>query len=264
MTNCRQALSILLSISVTFSVLGLDGCKKSEQQPSNQTQQQQGQPPATTNAAPTADQLYQLVAPIALFPDNLLAQVLAASTYPNEVSDAYTWLQQNSSLKGQQLMQAANNQSWDPSVKGPDAVSRRAQPDGHEPVVDLGSGRCLLQLSDQRDERGAGDAPARAEVRQSQEQSAADGDRAESGAGRRADAGTGVIGTGDSDDRTGFDQRSCAADDCYRSAAAADHHHSAGPARRSSTCLPTIPWSCTARPLRFIRAIQPVRWLRPA
>ena len=131
MTNFRQALSVFLSISVIFSVLGLDGCKKSEQQPSNQTQQQeQGQPPATTNAAPTADQLYQLVAPIALFPDNLLAQVLAASTYPNEVSDAYTWLQQNSSLKGQQLMQAANNQSWDPSVKGltqfPDVLNQMA------------------------------------------------------------------------------------------------------------------------------------------
>ena len=131
MTNCRQALSVFLSISVAFSVLGLDGCKKSEPQQANQAQQQQqGQAPATTSAAPTADQLYQLVAPIALFPDKLLAQVLAASTYPNEVSDAYTWLQQNSSLKGQQLMDEVNNQSWDPSVKGvtqfPDVLSQMA------------------------------------------------------------------------------------------------------------------------------------------
>ena len=71
-----------------------------------------------TYAAPTADQLYQLVAPIALFPDNLVAQVLAASTYPDQVSAAWTWLQQNSNLKGQQLLEAANQQPWDVSVKG--------------------------------------------------------------------------------------------------------------------------------------------------
>ena len=85
---------------------------------------------ATTNAVPTADQLYQLVAPIALFPDNLLAQVLAASTFPDEVSAAYAWLQQNSSLKGQQLLDAVNEQSWDASVKGltqfPDVLNQMA------------------------------------------------------------------------------------------------------------------------------------------
>jgi len=79
---------------VTLSVIGLDGCKKSEESQSNQAQQQTpaGQAPAATNAMPTAEQLYQLVAPIALFPDNLVAQVLAASTYPDQVSAAYTWL----------------------------------------------------------------------------------------------------------------------------------------------------------------------------
>ena len=127
-TRCRKALSLLLSASVTFSVIGLDGCKKSE--PAQSGQAQQGQAPATQAAVPTADQLYQLVAPIALFPDNLVAQVLAASTYPNEVSAAYTWLQQNSSLKGQQLLQAVNEQSWDPSVKGltqfPDVLNQMA------------------------------------------------------------------------------------------------------------------------------------------
>lgn len=132
MTICRQALSVVLSFSVTVSVIGLDGCKKSEQAESNQTQQQnqQGQAPATTNAVPTADQLYQLVAPIALFPDNLLAQVLAASTFPSEVTAAYNWVQQNSSLKGQQLMEAVNQQSWDVSVKGltefPDVLNQMA------------------------------------------------------------------------------------------------------------------------------------------
>ncbi len=118
MPICRQALSVLLSFAVTISVIGLDGCKKSEQSQPQSNQTQPGQAPATTYAAPTADQLYQLVAPIALFPDNLVAQVLAASTFPDQVSAAYTWLQQNSSLKGQQLLEAVNQQSWDASVKG--------------------------------------------------------------------------------------------------------------------------------------------------
>lgn len=130
MTTSKQLLSAFLSFSVTFSVIGLDACKKSDQTQSQSSQGQPGQAPATTYAAPTADQLYQLVAPIALFPDNLVAQVLAASTFPNEVSEAYTWLQKNSGLKGQQLVQAANEQSWDPSVKGltqfPDVLNQMA------------------------------------------------------------------------------------------------------------------------------------------
>lgn len=120
MRYCQQALSCLLSGCL---ILSLDGCSKksepSSTQPAGQAQNApQGQAPATTYAAPTADQLFQLVAPIALFPDNLVAQVLAASTYPDQVSAAWTWLQQNSNLKGQQLLEAANQQPWDVSVKG--------------------------------------------------------------------------------------------------------------------------------------------------
>jgi hypothetical protein len=118
MPLCKQALSIMLSFSVALSVLGLDGCNKKTEPPPAQTAANQGQAPAATNATPTPDQLYQLVAPIALFPDNLLAQVLAASTYPDQVSAAYNWLQQNSNLQGQQLMEAVNQQPWDASVKG--------------------------------------------------------------------------------------------------------------------------------------------------
>ena len=63
--------------------MGLDGCKKKEPQTAQQVQQAQAQaPPAATYAVPTPDQLYQLVAPIALFPDNLVAIVLASSTFP--------------------------------------------------------------------------------------------------------------------------------------------------------------------------------------
>ena len=59
-----------------------------------------------------------------------MAQVLAGSTYPDEISAAYAWLQQNSSLKGQQLLDAVNGQSWDASVKGltqfPDVLNQMA------------------------------------------------------------------------------------------------------------------------------------------
>jgi hypothetical protein len=65
----------------------------------------------------TSEHLQQLAAPIALYPDELVAQVLAASTYPAEIVEANRWLQQNSSLKGAQLASAVDKQPWDPSVK---------------------------------------------------------------------------------------------------------------------------------------------------
>ena len=69
-------------------------------------------------AAPllSPDRLDNLVAPIALYPDPLLSQTLAASTYPLEIVEAQQWLQQNSNLQGGQLMDRARQQSWDPSV----------------------------------------------------------------------------------------------------------------------------------------------------
>src|SRR5271163_3496930 len=85
----------------------------------------QGQPAETgtdtgnpTEAAPmTAAQLQALVAPIALYPDALVAQILAGATFPDEIAIANYWLQQNKSLTGNALMQAVDLQSWDPSVK---------------------------------------------------------------------------------------------------------------------------------------------------
>jgi uncharacterized membrane protein YgcG len=115
MRICQEFVAVLLSFCL---IAGLDGCSKKQETAKEAQPAQQAQAPATTYAVPTADQLYQLVAPIALFPDNLVAQVLAASTYPDQVSAAWNWLQQNSSLKGQQLMEAANQQPWDASVKG--------------------------------------------------------------------------------------------------------------------------------------------------
>jgi hypothetical protein len=75
----------------------------------------------TAGAAPdtslTREQLEQLVAPIALYPDSLLAQVLMASTYPLEIVQAARWADTNSKLKGKALEDALQPQAWDPSVK---------------------------------------------------------------------------------------------------------------------------------------------------
>jgi uncharacterized membrane protein YgcG len=63
------------------------------------------------------EEIDQVVAPIALYPDNLLAQVLAASTYPLEIVQAARFVQQNKDLKGEKLMAASKDKDWDPSVK---------------------------------------------------------------------------------------------------------------------------------------------------
>jgi len=63
------------------------------------------------------EELDQILAPIALYPDELLSQVLMASTYPLEVVQAERWAKQNKSLKGDALTQALEKQDWDPSVK---------------------------------------------------------------------------------------------------------------------------------------------------
>jgi Protein of unknown function (DUF3300) len=74
-----------------------------------------GPPPAYTQQSP--DQLQQLVAPIALYPDSLVAQILAAATFPEQVVEADRWVQGNAGLQGPAVAQAANDQPWDASVK---------------------------------------------------------------------------------------------------------------------------------------------------
>ncbi len=76
-----------------------------------------GEPPAPPYAQQSPEQLQQLVAPIALYPDPLVAQVLTASTFPEQVVEADRWLQSNPGLTGQALAQAADRQPWDASVK---------------------------------------------------------------------------------------------------------------------------------------------------
>src|SRR5215471_13880655 len=97
----------------------------------------QSQPPQTSPPAASGDQLLKpeeldaLVAPIALYPDNLLALVLMASTYPLEVIQADRWATQNKNLKADQLKTEVDKQTWDDSVKSlvatPDVLSMMSQ-----------------------------------------------------------------------------------------------------------------------------------------
>jgi len=78
----------------------------------------QSEAQATASALKLSSQeLQQLVAPIALYPDALVAQVLAASTYPAEIVEADRWVQSHSDLKGEKLAKEVDKQPWDPSVK---------------------------------------------------------------------------------------------------------------------------------------------------
>jgi hypothetical protein len=86
-------------------------------------------PPPGQALAP--DQLDDLVAPVALYPDPLISQILVASTYPLELVQALQWLQRNPGLTGTALTQAAEQQNWDPSIQAlvvfPDLVKRLNQ-----------------------------------------------------------------------------------------------------------------------------------------
>src|SRR5437868_1099124 len=104
----KQCLSLVLS-SYLLSTTVPAGFADQGVQPVSQTPVQAAQQ--------TPEQLQQLVAPIALYPDALVAQILAASTYPDQVVEADRWLQQHPDLKGEQLGQEVDKQPWDPSVK---------------------------------------------------------------------------------------------------------------------------------------------------
>jgi len=89
------------------------------------------QPVASTSPSLTPQQIDSLVAPIALYPDELVSQLLVASTYPLEVVQAFQWMQQHPELKGKDLTTAAQQQNWDPSVQAlvafPDVMKRMNQ-----------------------------------------------------------------------------------------------------------------------------------------
>src|SRR5467141_2447802 len=104
----KQSLSLFLSCCLLLTTAPgafADQAPQSEASPPVQAAQQ------------TPAQLQQLVAPIALYPDALVAQILAAATYPDQIVEADRWLQQHTDLKGEQLGQEVDKQPWDPSVK---------------------------------------------------------------------------------------------------------------------------------------------------
>lgn len=139
MIKARQVLSMTLSASLCLSALALAGCNRLKMQAAVPVEAPVAAPMAASVAAPvvaastvaatqtasapdtyslpSASQLYEMVAPIALFPDKLLAQVLAGSAFPEQISAADQWLEQNPTLKGHALQSAVDLQAWDPSVK---------------------------------------------------------------------------------------------------------------------------------------------------
>jgi Protein of unknown function (DUF3300) len=109
---------------------------------------------STEQAAPLIpnDQLDSLVAPIALYPDPLLSQVLVASTYPLEIIQLQQWLDKHKDLTGEALVAAVEKEDWDPSIQAmaalPDAVKRLSQ--DIKWTTDLGNA-FLAQQSDVMD-----------------------------------------------------------------------------------------------------------------
>ncbi|HXN97598.1 MAG TPA: DUF3300 domain-containing protein [Candidatus Acidoferrales bacterium] len=120
----QQILAMILAIGLLFVALPENLAAQDSQAPPQDAQApaQDAQASQQGTSAPsyttqTPEQLDQLVAPIALYPDSLVAQILAASTFPAEVVEADRWLQANPDLKGDDLAKAVDQQTWDPSVK---------------------------------------------------------------------------------------------------------------------------------------------------
>lgn len=109
----------VLALAVACALTACDKLPKPQQvpTPTAEAPEAAAAPLAARYTPPSADTLYQMVAPIALYPDRLVAQILAGATYPEQITAAETWLGQNPSLKARALADAADRQPWDPSVK---------------------------------------------------------------------------------------------------------------------------------------------------
>ena len=106
----RPGLSLLLSLSLCLTAFPevLSAMQDASAPTSSQRPEYASKTPAL---------LQQLVAPIALYPDSLVAQILSASTFPEQVVEADRWIQAHPDLKGDALAKAVDEQPWDPSVK---------------------------------------------------------------------------------------------------------------------------------------------------
>ncbi len=112
----KQSLAVVLSAGLLLvtSPVNLSAQQESQTPPPAQAPVPEQGPQYTPQ---TPQQLQDLVAPIALYPDSLVAQILAAATFPEEVVEADRWVQDHPDLKGEALANAVNNMPWDPSVK---------------------------------------------------------------------------------------------------------------------------------------------------
>jgi len=166
--SARQILASVLALSLLLPVLPQTVSAAQDQDQQAPTQSSQA-PPYTQQ---TPEQMQQLVAPIALYPDSLVAQVLAASTFPAEIVEADRWVQANPDLKGDALAQAVDQQPWDPSVKAlcafPTVLGNM-----DKNFLDIVSGRRLLQPATRCDGRDSSDAPESRASRQFERHAAA-------------------------------------------------------------------------------------------
>src|SRR5215472_11982397 len=115
-----RTIALLLGVLLVYG----DGALLAQQEapPQGSTTQTAAPAAAETATKLSPDQLDSLVAPIALYPDSLLAQTLAASTYPLELVQLQQWLAKNPDLKDKALADAVAKQPWDPSIQSMAAV----------------------------------------------------------------------------------------------------------------------------------------------
>jgi hypothetical protein len=127
---CSKRVAFILALLIGLLIATKTGVAFAQEAGSQASDQSQTPPPASEQSEPAQDgsdgapyaklsnaQLERLVAPIALYPDALVAQILGASTFPSELADAEGWLQIHPGLSAADLGKQVDQQQWDPSVK---------------------------------------------------------------------------------------------------------------------------------------------------
>jgi len=104
--NLQRSMALLLSWCLIFVSVSGGFASQTGELPS---------PPQAAKQSP--EQLQQLVAPIALYPDALVAQILAAATYPEQIVEAGKWMEKHKDLESGKLAKEVNKEHWDPGVK---------------------------------------------------------------------------------------------------------------------------------------------------
>lgn len=126
-------ISLLYAVSAALLLNGFSCLAQTPEAPANAA----ATAPLTTPAKEavfTQEQLDQMLAPVALYPDPLLAQVLMASTYPGEIAEAVTWSKAHPDAKGEEAVKQVANQTWDPSVQALVAFPQVLATLGQDPV----------------------------------------------------------------------------------------------------------------------------------